>query len=173
MSQDHAWQPSVPTTSSQQQQVKTQCSLQRPEQRRSRQIPSQFYETVGPREFGSWKRLNHFNQATQNYHVWQSPAPTTSSQQQQYDTQYLLGQGIEKMRQNHQSQTQQEQLRDERERNLQQCLDNMRMKYQLQTQQAQYNIQLSPEAFRSPILRACPSSDEDEASAIFDGYHYV
>lgn len=174
MSQDYTWQQSDPNTPSQQQQVKTQYSLQPPEQRQSQRVPSQFYETMGPREFRSWERLNRFNQATQNHHVWQSPTLITSSQQQQYDTQHLLDQEIEKMRQNHQSQIQQEQLRGERQRNLQQCLDNMRRQYQLETQQAQYNTQSSPEGSRSPsTLRACPGIDEDEASVIFDGYRYV
>ncbi|OJJ79356.1 uncharacterized protein ASPGLDRAFT_1057616 [Aspergillus glaucus CBS 516.65] len=103
MSQDYTWQQSAPNTPSQQQQVETQCLLQPPEQRQSQRVPSQFYETMNPREFRSWERLNRLNQATQNHHVWQSPALINSSQQQQYDTQHLLDQEIEKMRQNHQS----------------------------------------------------------------------
>lgn len=174
ISQDYAWQSPAASTPSQQQQVEAQYLLQPPEQRQPQRVPSQFYETMGPREFRSWERLNRFSQAPQNHHVWQQPAPTPSSQQQQYDTERLLDQEIEKMRQNHQSQTQREHLRDERQRNLQQCLESMRRQYRLETQQAQYDSQSSPEGSRSTsTLSVCPGIDEDEASVIFDGYRYL
>ena len=74
-------------------------------EKRPQRVSSQFHETLAPRESTYWDHLSHFNQVTQYHHTCQHPAPVTTSKQQQFgsDAGRVLDQVIEKMRQDHQS----------------------------------------------------------------------
>ncbi|ODM14586.1 hypothetical protein SI65_09931 [Aspergillus cristatus] len=178
MSQGYTWQPSTSSTPPPQHQVEDEYPLHPPEKRKPQRVPSQFHETLGPRDFRYWDRLDCSNQGSQDHQAWQQPTPVTPKQQHQSDTGRVLDQVIEKMRQEHQSQTQLEQVRAEKQRQLQQYIDGKRREYQLAGQDKQFNQQgtdthSSCESSRSPTLSAASGIDEDDESVIFNRYRYL